>query len=94
MTTVRSKCITQLILLGAIDGIQVCIFGLCVMWHNLCNLLPIKICLNWQKKYWENLKEPQKIAIMDILLSLVEFAASYNSYSNLRARMQHIPAER
>ncbi|MBA0846161.1 hypothetical protein Goarm_023308 [Gossypium armourianum] len=68
MTTVRGKCITQLILLGAIDGIQ--------------------------KKYWENLKEPQKIAIMDILLSLVEFAASYNSYSNLRTRMQHIPAER
>ncbi|TYH15403.1 hypothetical protein ES288_A05G039300v1 [Gossypium darwinii] len=68
MTTVRGKCITQLILLGAIDGIQ--------------------------KKYWENLNEPQKIAIMDILLSLVEFAASYNSYSNLRTRMQHIPAER
>ncbi|KAG4144466.1 hypothetical protein ERO13_D05G038800v2 [Gossypium hirsutum] len=68
MTTVRGKCITQLILLGAIDGIQ--------------------------KRYWENLKEPQKIAIMDILLSLVEFAASYNSYSNLRTRMQHIPAER
>ncbi|KAK8550374.1 hypothetical protein V6N13_118893 [Hibiscus sabdariffa] len=68
METVRGKCITQLMLLGAIDGIQ--------------------------KKYWENLKAPQKIAIMDVLLSLVEFAASYNSYSNLRKRMQHIPAER
>ncbi|KAE8721996.1 Brefeldin A-inhibited guanine nucleotide-exchange protein 5 [Hibiscus syriacus] len=68
METVRGKCITQLMILGAIDGVQ--------------------------KKYWENLKAPQKIAIMDVLLSLVEFAASYNSYSNLRTRMQHIPAER
>ncbi|KAK8980148.1 hypothetical protein V6N11_061363 [Hibiscus sabdariffa] len=39
-----------------------------------------------QKKYWRILKAPQKIAIMDVLLSLVEFAASYNSYSNLRKR--------
>ncbi|KAE8675994.1 hypothetical protein F3Y22_tig00111640pilonHSYRG00235 [Hibiscus syriacus] len=30
---------------------------------------------------------------MDVLLSSIEFAASYNSYSNLRTRMQHIPAE-
>lgn len=26
MATVRGKCITQLLLLGAIDGIQVCVF--------------------------------------------------------------------
>ncbi|KDO73717.1 hypothetical protein CISIN_1g0002571mg, partial [Citrus sinensis] len=45
-------------------------------------------------KYWGKLKAPQKIAIMDILLSLLEFSASYNSYSNLRMRMHHIPAER
>ncbi|GKV00013.1 hypothetical protein SLEP1_g12776 [Rubroshorea leprosula] len=68
MGTVRSKCITQLLLLGAIDSIQ--------------------------KKHWSNLKVPQKIAIMDILYSLLEFAASYNSYSNLRMRMHLIPAER
>ncbi|XP_021277449.1 brefeldin A-inhibited guanine nucleotide-exchange protein 5 [Herrania umbratica] len=68
MATVRAKCITQLLLLGAIDSIQ--------------------------KKYWDNLKAAQKVAIMDILLSLLEFAASYNSYSNLRTRMHHIPAER
>ncbi|XWS72348.1 hypothetical protein CRYUN_Cryun02cG0032400 [Craigia yunnanensis] len=68
MATVRGKCITQLLLLGAIDSIQ--------------------------KKYWDNLKAAQKIAIMDILLSLLEFAASYNSYSSLRTRMHHIPAER
>ncbi|OMO86408.1 SEC7-like protein [Corchorus olitorius] len=68
MATVRGKCITQLLLLGAIDSIQ--------------------------KKYWDNLKAAQKIEIMEILLSLLEFAASYNSYSNLRTRMHHIPAER
>ncbi|XVE53803.1 hypothetical protein DITRI_Ditri03aG0031500 [Diplodiscus trichospermus] len=68
MATLRAKCITQLLLLGAIDNIQ--------------------------KKYWDNLKAAQKIAIMDILLSVLEFAASYNSYSNLRTRMHHIPAER
>ncbi|XP_057949137.1 brefeldin A-inhibited guanine nucleotide-exchange protein 5 isoform X2 [Malania oleifera] len=66
--TVRGKCTTQLLLLGAIDCIQ--------------------------KKYWSKLKAPQKIAIMDILLSLLEFAASYNSYTSLRMRMHHIPAER
>ncbi|XP_035549064.1 brefeldin A-inhibited guanine nucleotide-exchange protein 5 isoform X3 [Juglans regia] len=59
--TVRGKCITQLLLLGAIDSIQ--------------------------KKYWSKLKAPQKIVIMDILLPLLEFAASYNSYTNLRTRM-------
>ncbi|GAV73997.1 Sec7 domain-containing protein/DUF1981 domain-containing protein/Sec7_N domain-containing protein [Cephalotus follicularis] len=66
--TIRGKCITQLLLLSAIDSIQ--------------------------KKYWSKLKPPQKIAIMDILLSFVEFAASYNSYSNLRMRMHHIPPDR
>lgn len=68
LVTVRGKCITQLLLLGAIDGIQ--------------------------KKYWSKLKAPQKIAIMDILLSLLEFAASYNSSTNLRTRMHQIPDER
>lgn len=68
LVTVRGKCITQLLLLGAIDGIQ--------------------------KKYWTKLKAPQKIAIMDILLSLLEFAASYNSSTNLRTRMHQIPDER
>ncbi|KAF9587106.1 hypothetical protein IFM89_039689 [Coptis chinensis] len=66
--TVRGKCITQLLLLGAIDSIQ--------------------------KKYWSKLKAQQKIAIMDILLSVLEFSASYNSYSSLRIRMHYIPAER
>ncbi|XP_061361482.1 brefeldin A-inhibited guanine nucleotide-exchange protein 5 [Gastrolobium bilobum] len=68
LVTVRGKCITQLLLLGAIDGIQ--------------------------KKYWKKLKAQQKIAIMDILLSLLEFAASYNSSTNLRTRMHQIPDER
>lgn len=47
-----------------------------------------------QKKYWVKLNAPQKIAIMDILLSLLEFSATYNSYNNLRQRMNHIPDER
>ncbi|ONM24537.1 HOPM interactor 7 [Zea mays] len=68
METVRSKCITQLLLLGAIDSIQ--------------------------KRYWSRLKATQQIAIMDILLSLLEFASSYNSPSNFRTRMHHIPLER
>ncbi|KAK7291769.1 hypothetical protein RIF29_07169 [Crotalaria pallida] len=68
LVIVRGKCITQLLLLSAIDGIQ--------------------------KKYWSKLKSQQKIAIMDILLSLLEFAASYNSSTNLRTRMHQIPDER
>ncbi|CAI9767436.1 unnamed protein product [Fraxinus pennsylvanica] len=66
--TIRSKCITQLLLLGAIDSIQ--------------------------KKYWNKLNASQKITIMDILFSVLEFASSYNSYTNLRLRMHQIPAER
>lgn len=47
-----------------------------------------------QKKYWDKLGAPQKIAIMDILLSLLEFSATYNSYDNLRQRMHRVPDER
>lgn len=50
--------------------------------------------LNLQKKYWSRLNAQQKIAIMDVLLSILEFASSYNSYPNLRMRMHHIPVER
>ncbi|WOK99061.1 brefeldin A-inhibited guanine nucleotide-exchange protein 5-like isoform X1 [Canna indica] len=68
METIKGKCITQLLLLGAIDSIQ--------------------------KKYWSKLNATHKIAVMDILLSLVEFASTYNSSSNLILRMQYIPPER
>ncbi|KAK1413426.1 hypothetical protein QVD17_35199 [Tagetes erecta] len=68
MGNIRSKCITQLLLLGALDIVQ--------------------------KKYWSKLKGYQKIAILEILYSMLEFAASYNSYTNLRLRMQHVPPER
>ncbi|XP_076892587.1 brefeldin A-inhibited guanine nucleotide-exchange protein 5-like [Bidens hawaiensis] len=68
MGTVRGKCVTQLLLLGAIDSIQ--------------------------KKYWSKLKAYQKITILEILFSMLEFSASYNSYTNLRLRMQHISSER
>ncbi|KAL7148741.1 hypothetical protein ABFS83_06G199500 [Erythranthe nasuta] len=66
--SIRSKCITQLLLIGAIDGIQ--------------------------KKYWDKLNTQQKITMMEISFSVLEFASSYNSYSNLRLRMHQIPAER
>ncbi|KAI3739034.1 hypothetical protein L2E82_29391 [Cichorium intybus] len=68
MGTIRSKCITQLLLLGALDIIQ--------------------------KKYWSKLKGDQKITILEILFSMLDFAASYNSYNNLRLRLQHVPPER
>ncbi|KAL8532969.1 hypothetical protein ACS0TY_009290 [Phlomoides rotata] len=66
--TIRSKCVTQLLLLGVIDSLQ--------------------------KKFWNKLNAQQKIAIMEILFSILDFAASYNSFSNLRLRMHQIPAER
>lgn len=50
--------------------------------------------VNMQKKYWNKLKAAQKISIMDILLSVLEFASSYNSYTSLRLRMHQIPADR
>ncbi|KAF5761248.1 putative Sec7 domain, mon2, dimerization and cyclophilin-binding domain, Sec7 domain superfamily [Helianthus annuus] len=68
MGIIRGKCVTQLLLLGALDSIQ--------------------------KKYWSKLKAYQKITILEILFSMLEFSASYNSYTNLRLRMQHISSER
>ncbi|KAH6757481.1 HOPM interactor 7 [Perilla frutescens var. hirtella] len=65
---IRSKCVTQLLLLSSIDSIQ--------------------------KMFWNKLKSQQKIAIMEILFSILDFAASYNSFSNLRLRMHQISAER
>lgn len=68
-------------------------FSLCIIQENL-DVLFSECLENFQKKYWSKLKAQQKIAIMDILFSLIEFAASYNSYSNLMMRMHKIPAER
>ncbi|KAK9677003.1 hypothetical protein RND81_11G115400 [Saponaria officinalis] len=47
-----------------------------------------------QKKYWSKLKAQQKATIMEILQSMLEFAASYNSCNNLQLRMGHISADR
>ncbi|KAG8390693.1 hypothetical protein BUALT_Bualt01G0110100 [Buddleja alternifolia] len=66
--TIRNKCMTQLLLLGAIDSIQ--------------------------KKYWNKLNTEQKITVMDILFSVLEFASSYNSYTSLKSRMHQRPTER
>ena len=69
---------------------------LCVCWggRKRENGLIKCLLLNFQKKYWAMLKTAQKIKVMDILFSILEFAASYNSYTNLRLRMQHISAKR
>ncbi|KAL1552145.1 brefeldin A-inhibited guanine nucleotide-exchange protein 5-like isoform X1 [Salvia divinorum] len=66
--TVRSKCVTQLLLLGSIDGIQ--------------------------KNYWNKLSADAKVTMMEILFSILEFAATYNSYTSLRLRMQQSSTER
>lgn len=50
--------------------------------------------LTLQKKFWTKLNAQQKVAIMEILFSILDFAASYNSFSNLRLRMHQIPADR
>ncbi|GLJ11220.1 hypothetical protein SUGI_0147450 [Cryptomeria japonica] len=68
LKSIRGKCITQLLLLGALDCIQ--------------------------KNHWNRLWPSHKTLIMDILLSIMDFAASYNSYANLRIRMHQIPADR
>ena len=47
-----------------------------------------------QKKNCNRLDPSHKIVIMDILLSILDFAASYNSSANLRMRMRQIPADR
>ncbi|KAL2613840.1 hypothetical protein R1flu_025532 [Riccia fluitans] len=68
IASVRSKCVIQLLLLGALDSLQ--------------------------KKHWDRLKPSHQIVIMDILLSMVDFAASYNSDANLRSRMQQVSGDR
>lgn len=63
------------------------------VWAN--TILPLSLfACNLQKKYWDELKAQQKIAIMDILLSSLEFAASYNASTKLRTRMHRVPGER
>lgn len=65
---VRSKCLTQLLFLGALDSLQT--------------------------KHWTRLDPTHKVLIMDVLLSMVDFAASYNSYKNLQIRMRQFSGDR
>ncbi|XP_074575032.1 brefeldin A-inhibited guanine nucleotide-exchange protein 5 [Curcuma longa] len=60
----------------------------------ITQLLLLGVIDNIQKKYWNKLNTHHKIAVMDVLLSLVEFASTYNSPSNLIIRMQYLPPER
>ncbi|KAH7282739.1 hypothetical protein KP509_35G045800 [Ceratopteris richardii] len=66
--TIRSKCMTQLLFLRAIDSLQ--------------------------GQHWDRLCPSHQILIMDVLLSMVEFATSYNSYKNLRFRIRQSGNER
>jgi guanine nucleotide-exchange factor len=68
LKAVRTKCVIQLLLLGALDSLQ--------------------------KNHWQRLQPSHKRLIMDTLLSMVDFAASYNSDSNLRTRMQNVAGDR
>jgi guanine nucleotide-exchange factor len=68
LQSVRTKCVTQLLLLGALDS--------------------------FQKNHWQRLQPSHKRLFMDILSSMADFAASYNSDLNLRSRMQHVCGDR
>lgn len=47
-----------------------------------------------QESHWQRLQSSHKRLIMDVLLSMVDFAASYNTDLNLRSRMQHVSGDR
>lgn len=47
-----------------------------------------------QKNHWQRLQPSHKRLFMDILSSMADFAASYNSDLNLRSRMQHVCGDR
>jgi hypothetical protein len=47
-----------------------------------------------QGNHWHRLQPSHKRLITDTLLSMVDFAASYNSDANLRNRMQHVAGDR
>ncbi|KAG0608013.1 hypothetical protein M758_8G071400 [Ceratodon purpureus] len=68
LQNVRTKCVIQLLLMGALDSLQ--------------------------RNHWQRLHPSHKRLIMDTLLSMVDFCASYNSDFNLRSRMQHVSGER
>eukprot|EP00249_Psilotum_nudum_P022212 c28418_g1_i1 orf=484-1569(+) len=57
-------------------------------------LLFLGVLDSLQREHWIRLQPRHKIVIMDTLLSMVDFAASYNSYQNLRNRMQQFHDER
>lgn len=68
--------------------------------YNLCDgylvVMPCLLTLNWigQRNHWQRLQPSHKRLFMDILSSMADFAASYNSDLNLRSRMQHVCGDR
>lgn len=57
-------------------------------------LLLLAVIDSFQKNHWSRFERSHKILIMDILRSLVEFAASYNTSGSLQARMKQIAGTR
>ncbi|XP_051120152.1 brefeldin A-inhibited guanine nucleotide-exchange protein 5-like isoform X2 [Andrographis paniculata] len=60
----------------------------------MAQLLLLGVINRTQKQFWSKLSPENRITMMEILFSVLEFAASYNSYANLTLRMQRIPGER
>ncbi len=107
----RSKCVIQLLLLGALDSLQVIILGVTApletkdVWvesersrprdrDDDLNLTDKSVDGLWQKNHWMQLQTSHKRLIMDTILSMVDFAASYNSDSNLRSRFHLLSGDR
>jgi guanine nucleotide-exchange factor len=60
----------------------------------LIQLLLLGVFDSLQKNHWVRLQPSHKRLIMDTILSMVDFAASYNSDSNLRSRLNLLSGDR
>lgn len=61
---------------------------------SLCLIKCLFPAHNIQRNHWQRLQPWHKRLVMDTLLSMVDFAASYNCDANLRARMQQVSGDR
>lgn len=112
LQSVRTKCVIQLLLLGALDSFQVSFFNqlhyYCSIHFDIfmadlfgalhfdaftCSPILTLECVG-QKTHWQRLQPSHKRLYMDTLLSMVDFAASYNSDESLRSRMEHVCGDR
>ena len=61
---------------------------------SLCLIKCLFTSHNIQRNHWQRLQPWHKRLVMDTLLSMVDFAASYNCDASLRARMQQVSGDR